>query len=112
MTVTDAATASKFDLQGRKALNAMVVGGSAGVWRNIEGSRMRWGVRGEVARQRADADAQTLNVSGTLFGRPYSGPLPVPELEGSATFYTGTFLVGWRFGADAGHGAGRVNPYV
>jgi opacity protein-like surface antigen len=111
-TVTDAAIAAHLDVEGRKINNAAAWGGTLGVWKRRQGSRLRWGLRGDFSYQQADADAQMLPANGTLFGQPYSGPLPVPAADGSAIFVTGMFLLGWQLGDDTASAFGRVTPYV
>jgi opacity protein-like surface antigen len=110
--LADPATATSIDLQGRKLDNAVAWGGTFGGWRTTAGSRLLWGVRGEVSHQNADADQQLLPATGTLFGQPYDGPVPAPAADGSATLFTGTVLVGWRLGGDATSALGRVTPYA
>jgi hypothetical protein len=97
--VTDPAIAAAVQVQGRKLINSSTWGGSIGLWRTRDGRRLVWGLRGEASHQNADASQQTLAASGTLFGQPYAGPLPVPSAKGSATIATGAFLLGWRVGS-------------
>jgi opacity protein-like surface antigen len=111
VNIVDAATASTFDVSDRKIVNAAAWGASFGVWRKLDG-RTRWGIRGDVLHQRTNANQQLLRATGTLGGRPYDGPLPVPSADGSTTFLAGMFMLGWQLGGDAEHLPGRVTPYV
>ena len=110
--LADPATATAVDLQGRKFINAATWGGSIGVWKKADGRRLIWGLRGEVSRQKTDANSQTLSASGTLFGQPYTGPLPAPPADGSAIVATGTFLIGGQLGGGTTSAFGRVTPYA
>ena len=102
--LADPALAAKLDVRDRKIKSAPVVGGSIGVWHGVGGRGVRVGVRGDVSFQPANADAQVNPATGTLLGRPYDGPLPVPQIDGTATLVTGALLLGWD--------GGRVTPYA
>lgn len=102
--LVDPALAATLDVRDRKIKSAPVVGGAIGVWHGLGGGGARVGIRGDVSFQPARADAQVNPATGTLLGRPYDGPLPVPQIDGSATLVTGALLLGWD--------SGRVMPYA
>lgn len=102
--VVDPAIAARLKVGDRKIGNAAVFGGSLALWHPLGGSRASVGVRGEVAFGPAHAAAQTNPATGTLFGQPFSGALPVPPVDGSTTQVTGTVLIGWDLR--------RVMPYA
>ena len=112
VTLEDPATASRLAVKDRKLLSAATFGGSLGIWKKAERSRFVWGLRGEVSRQRADADQQMLLADGTLFGQAYRGPIPVPSADGSATLVAGTLLIGRQIGGPGPSGFGRVTLYA
>jgi opacity protein-like surface antigen len=102
--VVDSAVAAKLKVRDRKIENAPVVGGSFDMWHGLGCSRTSFGVRGEVAFEPAHAAAQMNPATGTFFGQPYNGALPVPRVDGSTTLFTGAVLLGWD--------SGRVMPYT
>ena len=106
----DPSLAAALTIKDRKFAPGATIGGSFGVWRTSSGRRVRWGLRGEVAYQDSNGQAQTVQASGTLFGLPYNGPLQVPQIDAAAMFYTGTFLIGWQMGGKTA--TGQVMPYA
>jgi opacity protein-like surface antigen len=102
-SVTDPSLAASLDVRDRKINVAPVFGGAVGVWHGLGDGRARIGIRGNVSFQPARADAQVNPAAGTLFGMPFAGPLPVPQVDGSVTLVNGEMLVGWE--------SGRVMPY-
>ena len=112
ITFSDPSLAAALNIQDRKFAAGATIGGSFGVWKRLEGRRLRWGLRGEAAYQDSDSRAQTVKAVGTLFGQPYNGPIQVPEINAAAIFYTGTFLIGWQSGSPGAGTAGHVMPYA
>ena len=91
-------------LYRKKIKSAPVVGGTVGLWHGLGRGGTRVGIRGDVSFQPAHAEAQVNPATGTLLGRPYDGPLPVPQIDGTATLVSGALLLGWD--------SGRVMPYA
>jgi opacity protein-like surface antigen len=102
--LVDPALGAKLDVRDRKIKSAPVVGGAISVWHGVGRSAARVGIRGDVSYQPAHADAQVNPATGTLLGRPYDGPLLVPQIDGAVTSVTGALLLGWD--------RGRVMPYA
>ena len=102
--LADASLGARLDVRDRKIKSAPVVGGTVGLWHGLGRSALRVGIRGEVSFQPTNADAQVLPASGTFLGQPYNGPVPAPQIDGTATLMTGALLLGWD--------RGRVMPYA
>lgn len=103
-TVVDPAIGAKLEVGNRKIRSAPVGGGAFGAWRALGTSPARLGIRADVSYQPAQSEAQVNAASGTLFGQPFSGPLPVARVDGSATVATGALLFGWE--------TGRLMPFA
>ena len=101
--LVDTAAAANLDVRDRKIKSAPIVGGSVGVWHGLGRSRVRLGVRGELSFEPTEADSQLNPATGTFFGQPYNGVVPVPKIDGSTTLLAGALLFGWDHG--------RVMPY-
>ena len=102
--VVDSTTATNLDFGNRKIKSAPIFGGAFGAWRRLGTGPARLGIRGDVSYQPAHAEQQVNPVSGTLFGQPFNGSLPVARVDGSATVASGALLFGWD--------TGRLMPFV